>query len=159
MAIARTAALALALPATIALAASPADDAMKSARSSLGSGYLAPASVPDSLILLPLPPAAGSAAQARDEEAQVAALVLRGTARWDMATADAELIPPTSTGAMSCAAGFAIGETETPAIQKILRRATAQVYAAAPLHGEQPAELHPRLGGGFAQGRILPFWP
>lgn len=123
----RVAALALVLTGTLAIAAEPASEAMKSARSSLGTGYLAPASVPDSLILLPLPPAPASGALLRDEEAAKAAVALRGSPRWEQATRDAELIPPASTGAMSCAAGFAIGEKETPAIQKILRRATADL--------------------------------
>ncbi len=101
--------------------------AIKAARSSLGPGYLSPAAIPDSLLLLPPPPAKGRAALARDREAQKAALALRGSPRWDLATADAELLASTSTGAMSCAAGFVIGEKETPAIQKLLRRATADL--------------------------------
>jgi acid phosphatase (class A) len=110
------------------------EEMIKIARASLDAGYLAPSTVPDSLLLLPLPPATGSAAEARDVEWSKAALVLRGSARWDLATADAELFAPTSTAAMSCAAGFAIGEKETPVIQKLLRRVTADLglsgYAA-----------------------------
>jgi acid phosphatase (class A) len=96
---------------------------IQAARASLSAGYLTPGTVPDSLLLLPLPPAAGSAAEARDVESSKAAMALRGSARWDLAMADAELFSPTSTAAMSCAAGFAIGEKQTPAIQKLLRRA------------------------------------
>ncbi len=114
--------------------AADAERVVQMARTSLGQGYLTPATVPDSLVLLPLPPATGSAAIARDEEAQKAALALRGSARWDLATADAELLPPAATGAMSCAAGFVIGEKETPAIQRVLRRTMADLglsgYAA-----------------------------
>jgi len=95
--------------------------------SSLGAGYLKSDAVPDSVAMLPPPPATGSAAIARDEEASRAAVALRGSARWAQATADAELLSPKATTAMSCAAGFAIGEVETPAIQKLLRRATADL--------------------------------
>jgi acid phosphatase (class A) len=110
------------------------EEMIKAARASLGAGYLTPNMVPDSLLLLPLPPATGSAGEARDVESSKAALAIRGSARWDLATTDAELFAPTSTAAMSCAAGFAIGEKETPVIQKLLRRVTADLglsgYAA-----------------------------
>ncbi len=59
-------------------------------------GYLLPAGLPNSLALVPPPPAAGSAAFARDEEASRKALSLRGTPRWKLATEDAE--PGVSTG-------------------------------------------------------------
>jgi acid phosphatase (class A) len=114
-------------------AASP-EAAIKAARSSIGQGYLKPQMVPDSFMMLPPPPAPGSAALARDEEAAKAAVALRGSARWVQATADAEILTAAATGAMSCAAGFVIGEKETPAIQKLLRRSMADLglsgYAA-----------------------------
>lgn len=106
-----------------ALAAGP-EDMAKAARSVLGEGYLKPDQAPDSIAMLPLPPASGSAAEARDVELSKVALAAQGSARWVLATADAELTKPSSTAAMSCAAGFAIGEKETPAIQRLMRRVT-----------------------------------
>src|SRR5262245_9359632 len=54
-------------------------------------GYLDPTALPDSLALLPPPPAPGSPGFARDEAAREAALALVGTARWSRATSDADL--------------------------------------------------------------------
>jgi acid phosphatase (class A) len=130
MRLAQIAIVALLAGASIAVVAAPPPaqsmaELIKAARSDIGSGYLKPELLPSSLLMLAQPPAAGSAALARDEEAAKAALAMRGSPRWAQAAADAEIISPTSTGAMSCAAGFAIGDKETPAIQKLLRRSTA----------------------------------
>jgi acid phosphatase (class A) len=96
----------------------------------LGTGYLDPAKLPDSIALIPPPPASGSAAQARDDTAAQAAIALRGSARWDQAILDAELFKPEATGALSCAAGIVIGPTETPALDHLLRRAFADLGRA-----------------------------
>lgn len=114
--------------------AAPADSTAAAARSVLGQGYLTPDQAPDSIAMLPLPPAPGSAAEARDMELSKLARAAQGSTRWTLATADAELVKPSSTAAMSCAAGFAIGEKETPAIQRLMRRVTRDLgmsgYAA-----------------------------
>jgi acid phosphatase (class A) len=86
------------------------------------SGYLPRGAVPDSLLLNPPPPAAGSPAEARDLEAAKAAIALQGSPRWTLATRDAELLTPGATGAFSCAAGLAIGPQATPRLQALLRR-------------------------------------
>jgi acid phosphatase (class A) len=85
-------------------------------------GYLAFADLPDSVALLPPPPATGSGAEARDIEASKAALALHGGPRWVLATADADL-SARATNAMSCAAGHAIGPDTTPLTEHLLRRA------------------------------------
>jgi acid phosphatase (class A) len=108
----------------------PAEDAIKAARASLGAGYLSRDRVPDSQLYLPPPPPKFSAALWRDKAANRKARKLRGTARWDLAAADAEILAPADTAAMSCAAGLAIGPTETPAIQKIMRRSMADLGLA-----------------------------
>ena len=54
-------------------------------------GYLDPKVLPDSLALLPKPPANDSAAQASDLAVYKATRALRGTPRWDLATRDANL--------------------------------------------------------------------
>lgn len=99
--------------------------ASKPASTGLGAGYLENAAPEDSLLLSPPPPAAGSPAEARDIEASRAALALRGTARWEVATADAELRAPSATSALSCAAGVAISPATTPKLDKLLRRSMA----------------------------------
>lgn len=89
----------------------------------LGPPYLA-GSLPGAQALVGPPPAEGTAELARDRAASTAGLALRGGARWDLAARDADL----STGAVprtfSCAAGVAISDGETPAIARLLRRAT-----------------------------------
>lgn len=90
-------------------------------RTSLGNGYLAQANLPDSVTLLPPPPAPGSPALRRDEAAEKRALALRGTPRWTLATADANLTG--GANAFMCAAGFPIGQTQTPRLMALLVRA------------------------------------
>src|SRR4030095_7492052 len=65
---------------------------------------------PDSLALLPPPPAPGSAAMRRDEEARKSVTRLRGTARWELASSDADLGFPHAPAAFSCATGVTISK-------------------------------------------------
>lgn len=97
-------------------------------------GYLESQELPNSLRLLPPPPAEGSAAQALDEEVSRRGLALRGTARWTLATKDARLNFPEAAGTFSCALGAPITERETPRVYMLLRRSLADAglstYAA-----------------------------
>ena len=70
--------VAIAIPAVL-FAADPPKPAIPTG---IGPGYLDMASVPVSVNLAPPPPAPGSGAEARDIEAQRAALALHGTPRW-----------------------------------------------------------------------------
>jgi acid phosphatase (class A) len=97
-------------------------------RTSLGTGYLGLAKLPDSVALLPPPPAPGSRALRRDEAGERRALALRGTARWTLATSDANLAGGAK--AFMCAAGIAIGATETPKLEALLRRAAPDLGLA-----------------------------
>ena len=108
-----------------------AEIATKPQMTSLGKSYLAPTELPDSVALLPPPPAAGSKALARDEAAQKAAVAQRGSARWKVATDDALLFGPTATSALSCAAGFEISPSATPKIDAILRKAAPDLALAS----------------------------
>ncbi|MDE2597586.1 MAG: phosphatase PAP2 family protein [Sphingomonadales bacterium] len=85
-------------------------------------GYLPKGSAPDSLLLDPAPPAAGSAAQARDEEGARLALAQRGSPRWEQAKIDADLFTPNATGSFSCAAGVPISPDKTPKLNALLRK-------------------------------------
>jgi acid phosphatase (class A) len=97
-------------------------------------GYLKPEVLPNSLKLLPPPPAAGSAALALDVEASLAALDLQGSPRWKLAAADAQLSFPEAAGAFSCALGVPITQKDTPQLFRLLRRtltdAGLSTYAA-----------------------------
>ncbi len=93
-------------------------------------GYLAQAALPDSRAYLASPPAPGSAALARDEEASRAGLALAGGARWTLAAEDADLFGAGATAALSCAAGFDISPRSTPALDRLLRRSLVDFAVA-----------------------------
>jgi acid phosphatase (class A) len=100
---------------------SPANSLSEARPESLA-GYLPEKALPDSLSLLPPPPAPGSAAQARDDAAATAALADRGGARWRQATQDADLNFPEAAETFSCAVGVRIGAADTPRLYALLRR-------------------------------------
>ncbi|CAG37084.1 acid phosphatase [Desulfotalea psychrophila] len=84
-------------------------------------GYLATDTLPDSLALLPQPPAKESTAFALDREVSKQSLTLRDTARWTLAARDARLTFPQAAEAFSCALGVPISEEETPHLYMLLR--------------------------------------
>ena len=88
-------------------------------------GYLKPEALPNSLALLPPPPAAGSAAFALDQEVSRKSLALRGTPRWKLAAEDANLMFPQAAGTFSCALDAPISEQDTPYLYMLLRRTLA----------------------------------
>ena len=88
-------------------------------------GYLKPEVLPNSLALIPPPPAEGSAALALDEEVSRKNLALRDTPRWKVAIEDANLMFPEAAGTFSCALGLPITEQETPHLYMLLRRTLA----------------------------------
>jgi len=94
-------------------------------------GYLSRAQIPDSLALLPPPPAQGSAAYAADVEAYRALTALQGSARGRQATRDAELHFPQAAGAFACALGVTISEQATPNLNMLLRRTLTDVGVVA----------------------------
>jgi acid phosphatase (class A) len=93
-------------------------------------GYLTKAAVPDSLALVPPPPAPGSAALALDEDANRKALALRGTPRFALATEDANLLFPGAAGTFSCALGAPVTEADTPHLYVLLRRVLSDAGAS-----------------------------
>ena len=78
--------------------------------------------LPDSLALLPPPPAARSAAFAQDQAVREEAIKLRGTPRWQLAVSDADLHFPHVAGAFSCALGIPISQAATPRLYLLLQR-------------------------------------
>jgi len=85
-------------------------------------GYLPSESLPNSLALVPPPPADGSAALAFDTEVSEKALKLQDTPRWELATDDANLMFPKAAETFSCALGIQISEQDTPHLYMLLRR-------------------------------------
>jgi acid phosphatase (class A) len=91
-------------------------------RPGVPAGYLAADARPDSLKLLPAPPAQGSAALALDEDAARRAGTQQGSARWQLAGEDAVLTFPQAAGAFSCALGVPVSAKDTPYLNMLLRR-------------------------------------
>ncbi|MGL6223297.1 MAG: acid phosphatase [Steroidobacteraceae bacterium] len=85
-------------------------------------GYLEPAERPDSVALLPPPPARGSAESRSDEDIYRRLSALAGTARWQLATADADLKFPHAANVFACALGFNVDPTRTPHLYTLLQR-------------------------------------
>jgi acid phosphatase (class A) len=85
-------------------------------------GYLAAAQVPDSLALVPPPPAEGSAAMAADREAYQTAVAQTTPERWALAAADANLVFPASVKGFSDILGLEINSTATPHLAMLLQR-------------------------------------
>lgn len=88
----------------------------------LAPGYMQPKDLPNSLELLGPPPAKGSAALARDEEARTATIPLRGKARSGVARLDADLQFPQPAANFSCAMGIEISEATTPRLYVLMQR-------------------------------------
>lgn len=112
-------------PATMPSAAAGAMEAP--ARTMLGNPYLKDWPPAESIALSPPPPAPESVAEARDVMASQAALALRGSPRWALATSDADLMPGRTAAAFACAAGVALGPTATPRTDRLLLRAMADL--------------------------------
>ncbi|XQA69594.1 acid phosphatase [Xanthomonas sacchari] len=93
-------------------------------------GYLPAAAVPDSLQLLPAPPAADSPGEALDLAINREALALRGSARWQQAARDADLSFPNGAGQFACALGVAIDAQHAPHLYTLLERSRIDASAA-----------------------------
>ncbi|WP_312144047.1 phosphatase PAP2 family protein [Brevundimonas sp.] len=96
-------------------------------RAILAAAYLPQGGAPDSLTILPAPPAFGSPGQARDDASAAAAQGQQGTPRWSLATRDADLSLPNAARAFTCALGVEISEAGTPRTYNLLRRSMADV--------------------------------
>ncbi|ARU04043.1 acid phosphatase [Comamonas serinivorans] len=92
------------------------------AGSGYANGYLPRGQAPDSLALLPPPPAPGSAEQAADEAAYQALKAWRQGPRGALAVHDANLKFPAAASVFSCALGVQITEQTTPHLHMLLRR-------------------------------------
>lgn len=121
----RPLALATLLPLLGACASSGSSTAARSPvpelKPGVPAGYLG-RDLPDSLALLPAPPAQGSAAFANDEAVHAAAQRLRDTPRYAQATRDADLGFPAASDNFACALGVPIDAQATPRLYMLLRR-------------------------------------
>jgi len=90
-------------------------------RPGIPAGYLGK-NLPNSLTLLPAPPAPGSAAFANDQAVSRASQKIKGNARYALAVSDADLSFPHSSGVFQCALGIRISQQTTPRLYLLLQR-------------------------------------
>lgn len=95
---------------------------MYTSAASTAPGYLAKEERPDSIALVPPPPAPGSVEAAADIATYRALQSLAGTARWELAAADANLRFPHAANTFACALGFDIDEQRAPHLYTLLQR-------------------------------------
>jgi acid phosphatase (class A) len=93
-------------------------------------GYLDRKALPDSLALLPPPPAPGSAQAAADLQTHQATRALRDTPRWELARRDDTLTFPAAADAFACALGVPVSQEQTPHLTMLLRRTLADAGLA-----------------------------
>ncbi|MBP0595249.1 phosphatase PAP2 family protein [Paraburkholderia sp. LEh10] len=117
---------ALALVGTVS-AEQPRPAQVKEFRPGFLVGYLANSDLPDSLSLVPAPPAKGSAEAESDEAFNRASRTVRDTARGKLAIADAKLSFPAAAESFSCALGVRINDAETPYLYQLMRRSLTDV--------------------------------
>jgi acid phosphatase (class A) len=87
-----------------------------------GPGYLTPEERPDSVALLPPPPAPGSPEFVADEVIYQRLSALQGSARWRLAARDANLKFPGAANVFSCAVGIDVTAATTPRLYALLQR-------------------------------------
>lgn len=116
-------------------------------------GYLPIAERVDSRAILP-PPPTGPAETATDEAISRAALRLRDTERWQLATRDADVNFPEAAGVFSCAVGAPITQRDTPFLYQLLRRVASDAGYAG-----DGAKDHYRRSRPFVANRQPPCTP
>ena len=85
-------------------------------------GYLAPDAMPDSLRLLPPPPAAGSGTQADDTAAFAATRALKDQPRWALAANDVDQSPEAAFLDFTCALGVTLDDGSAPSLSTLFSR-------------------------------------
>ncbi|MEB1530233.1 acid phosphatase [Xanthomonas sp. WHRI 7945] len=125
-------ALAAAIAAPVVLQAKPpAAPAPSPMAEAKASGYLTPSQLPDSLLLVPPPPAMGSPGRALDEAVNQEARAMRGTPRFALAAQDAELHFPGAANHFSCPLGVQVSVEHTPHLYRLLQRVAEDAGDAA----------------------------
>lgn len=117
-------------------------------------GYLGRADRPDSLALLPTPPAEGTPAHAADVAQYRATRLPAAHPRWGQAAADAVLKWPAAAGAMACALGVQVSPERTPHLNMLLRRTLAD--AGLSTYGAKDHYKRPRPFVVFNQPTCTP---
>lgn len=85
-------------------------------------GYLSKEEIPNSLALVPPPPAEGSTAFSLDQEFAKKAVESKDTARFTLAISDANLNFPAAVKSFESTLGIEISEAKTPKLYMLMRR-------------------------------------
>ncbi|MGY6770297.1 acid phosphatase [Komagataeibacter sp. NFXK3] len=85
-------------------------------------GYFTPATQPDAIAYLPPPPQPGTVRQANDDHAFTTTRALRGSPRWALATADADLHENALLRSFSCAADLPLNTTDAPELSALIHK-------------------------------------
>jgi acid phosphatase (class A) len=93
-------------------------------------GYLPMDAALRSIDFVPPAPEPGSPRQMMDDRVVAQMLALRGSARWELAIADARLLFPGAAEVFECALGIPVTEEATPALYMLLRRTLADLGLA-----------------------------
>ena len=112
------------------LSPSPIPQTVKEVRPGILEGYLSLDKIPNSLTLLPAPPASDSAAFAADQEAFRITRPLANTPRWTQAIKDANLDFPEAPQAFSCALGIPITKDAVPNLYMLMHRSWTDAIVA-----------------------------
>jgi acid phosphatase (class A) len=102
--------------------AAGAREGTSAAAATRGPGYLLPEERPDSVALIPPPPAPGSPEFVADEAVYRKLSALQGTVRWQLAASDANLKFPHAANVFACAIGIDVTATTTPRLYALLQR-------------------------------------
>jgi acid phosphatase (class A) len=98
------------------------EEPLKEIMPGLLQGYLSKEEIPNSLALVPPPPEEGTVAFALDQEYAKKAVESKDTARFILATSDAELNFPAAAKSFESTLGIEISETKTPKLYVLMRR-------------------------------------
>ncbi len=113
-------------------------------------GYLQPSQLPDSVLLVPVPPKTGSWESGADVAVYKATRSLRDTPRWQQAHADAELRFPKATNVFACTLGIDISEQATPHLNMLLRRVRMDASRANDKAKDNYKRVRPYVAQGEA---------
>ncbi|MEI9965075.1 MAG: phosphatase PAP2 family protein [Caulobacteraceae bacterium] len=108
-------------------------------------GYLAKGAAPDSISILPPPPAAGSVAEQQDIAAFTATRSLEGTPRWALATTDAEQSPEAAFVDFGCALGVVLDDGSAPTLSNLFARIQKDARAVVDPPKDHYARKRPYL--------------
>ncbi|PKN20097.1 MAG: acid phosphatase [Deltaproteobacteria bacterium HGW-Deltaproteobacteria-6] len=112
------------------LTSSPIPATVEEIRPGILQGYLPTDKAPNSLMLLPAPPAEGSAAFAADQDAFATTRSLINTPRWTQAIKDAHLNFPEAPQAFSCALNAPITRDAMPNLYMLMHRSWTDAIVA-----------------------------